>query len=31
MLSNEKLQDFFYGVQEVYEQGKEKDKQEVAE
>ena len=32
MLSNEKLQDFFYGVQEVYEQvknEKEKDEQEV--
>lgn len=34
MLSNEKLQDFFYGVQEAYEQAKsekEKDEQEVAE
>lgn len=34
MLSNEKLQDFFYGVKEAYEQAKsekEKDEQEVAE
>jgi hypothetical protein len=30
MLSNEKLQDFFYGVKEAYEQA-EKDEQEVAE